>query len=288
MKFLFLSTLLVLSSTSGAKDPKDLAQVPDVLGISDIVDATSVTVKKEQIKAEINAEIHKEKAYFKALGLKGALAFKDFPLSTQNTEQLTNLDNKGSLSKEQMQDNESKYQQIIIELATNDERSVDENMALTQIEANLLVKYFQELNLNPQKLISAQFKSGIKISGENWRDRLEVIRAVENIAKTRIDMNSFLYEDVRCFFRGYSDPNAALDESRKFEKSSHESSAMAPELSGLIRRKFENSLKRSDEVTIGGKCRGWGLCSLPEITLYNEDGEQLFVKVFNCENSYAH
>jgi hypothetical protein len=169
----------------------------------------------------------------------------------------------------------------------NRDKSQDERQVLTQIEVNLLVKYFYEFDLDPQILISPAVKSSLKnelvkenklgISGVS-----QVLQILDNIANLRLDMNNFLGLDIRCFFRNYGDPNAALKEAREFAAKLAKKGSGAVIISrsgdklvintaeGDPRLTSENFLY-SEAATIVAKCRGFGLSNLPPRELISKD-----------------
>lgn len=153
-------------------------------------------------------------------------------------------------SSDQLKSNLQLYRQIIETLTNNAIRS-PENRALTQAEANLLVKYFLHLKLDPEKLLSLGFQANLNIP--NTRDKAQAIQVISNIANLRKDMDHYLVlGNVKCFFRNYKNPYSFED--IKVTES-------------LDRDPLTKILNRSDEATIVGKCRGCGLLRLPEFSM---------------------
>jgi hypothetical protein len=116
--------------------------------------------------------------------------------------------------------------------------------AFTQLEANLLVKYFLELKIKPETLLSLGFQGKLAIPLD--KDKDQAVQTIKNIANIRIDLAEFEeYPDVRCFYRNYKDSNAPTDsidftnEQKQFP--------------------IADIFRRIDDVTIVGKCRGCGL-----------------------------
>lgn len=192
----------------------------------------------------------------------GDIAF----LPEQINQEISNLDSNeakdfedlvlpdGFESTEQLKSNIQLYKQIVEALTNNDIRST-EGRALTQAETNLLVKYFLQLKLDHATLTSEGFKARLSIA--NIEDKAQAIQILKNIATTRKEMDSYLdLGSVKCFFRNYKDPNAAFEEIKVSES--------------FNRAPLTDILRKSDEATVVGKCRGCGLLSLHEFSMVED------------------
>lgn len=146
------------------------------------------------------------------------------------------------------------YKQAIEMLANNEIRS-ESGKAFTQTEANLLIKYFLQLNLDFDDLLSPGFRGSWRIA--SIRDNVQAIQIIENIANTRKDMDEYLeLGDVKCFFRNYKDPNTEVEGVKMTY--------------ALKQMPLAEILKRSEEAIVVGKCRGCGLLKLPEFAFTEE------------------
>jgi hypothetical protein len=204
----------------------------------------------EQLKSELAAsqKLVEAQKVSEASGSKKVIEYEDFALPDS------------SAGLQNAESNLILFKQTIEELALNDKRTpAPENKAFNQLEANLLVKYFLKLNINPDSVLSMRFQGSLDI--KNVRDKAQAIQTINNIANTRKDMNLYLaLSDVRCFYRNYFDPNAVFNNLRLSDS--------------LKKDPLTEIFKRSDDVTIVGKCRGCGLLKLDEFSMTAEQREQ--------------
>lgn len=192
--------------------------------------------------------------------------FEDILLSDPSSKNLQSSDSDESSEPHKTSESDTlKFKEAVVNLATNKFRT-PEGKALTQAEANLLVKYFVQLNIKPEIILdSYKFQSDLKKeihpnvdSIQADADRAQVIQTITNIAKTRVDMAAYLeHPNVRCFFRNYRDENALSDVNKLTDNAK-------------LKAPLTEIYKRSDDVLIVGKCQGCGLLALEEFAMTPE------------------